>query len=506
MRKTREILRLRWGKKLSQREVGQSCNCSSSTVHDVVARAKQAGLGWPLPDELDDATLEDRLYPKAPCKVVRPEPDFKHIHFELGRKGVTLALLWHEYRDAQPDGFGYSQFCARYRQWREQLEPSMRLVHQPGEKLYVDYAGVRPTIIDPVSGEATEVSIFVAALGASQKIYAEAVAGEDLHSWLGAHQRAFQFFGGVPEVLVPDNLKSGVTKACFYDPELNRAYKDLTDHYDTVVLPTRVRRPKDKAKVENAVLQVERWVLAPLRNQRFFSLKELCDAIAERLVWLNDRPLSKIELSRQQLFEELDKPALKPLPSRRFYVPEWKCNVGVNIDYHVEFDGHYYSVPCGLIRKRVDVRATSTSVECFYAGNRVAVHARSFARGRHSTIAEHRPKTHRDYADWTPSRMLRWASSIGPQTQAAASAVMEAKRRPEEGYRACLGIIRLASRYGNARLEQACERALSIRSPSYKTIQSILKTGMDRQALLPPASDEAAPVQHDNIRGPHYYN
>jgi transposase len=310
----------------------------------------------------------------------------------------------------------------------------------------------------------------------------------------------------VPQVLVPDNLKSAVTKPCFYDPEINRSYKDLADHYDTVVIPARVRRPKDKSKVENAVQQVERWVLAPLRNQKFFSLRELNDAIVQRLDWLNNRPLSKPNRSRLQLFEEVDKPALKALPAKRFEIPQWKREVGVNIDYHIEFEDHYYSVPCSLIRKRVDIRATSTTVECLHQGTRVALHARSYARGKSTTIPEHRPKTHRDYADWTPSRMLRWAASIGPQTEAAVRSVMDSKRRPEEGYRAALGIIRLAARYGKERLELACERALAIRSASYKTIHSILKTGMDQRPLLQPSTPNPTPLDHENVRGAVYYN
>jgi transposase len=305
---------------------------------------------------------------------------------------------------------------------------------------------------------------------------------------------------------VPDNLKSAVTKPSFYDPELNRSYKDLADHYEIVILPARVRRPKDKSKVENAVQQVERWVLAPLRNQKFFSLGELNQAIRQRLDWLNQRPLSKLDQSRQQLFDEVDKPALKPLPKKRFEIPEWKRNVGVNIDYHIEFDNHFYSVPCHLMRKRVDVRATSTTVECLHEGARVALHSRSYVRGKSTTIAEHRPKAHRDYADWTPSRMLRWAGSIGPQTEAAVQAVMNSKRHPEEGYRASLGIIRLATRYGKERLERACERAQVIRSSSYKTIHSILKTGMDQQPLNLQPLPQTEPVDHENVRGANYYN
>lgn len=506
MRKTREILRLRWGEKLRLREVAQSCNCSPSTVHRTVERAAAAGLSWPLPEELDDAALDERLFPSPVKTGEYPEPDLKHIHVELGRKGVTLVLLWQEYRSQHPDGCSYSTLCDRYRDFKGGLNASMRQAHVPGEKLYVDYCGDKATLHDALTGEETQVSLFVAAMGASQKIYARAVAGEDSHSWLSAHQAAFLFFGGVPKVVVPDNLKSAVTKPNYYDPELNRAYKDLADHYDVVILPARVRRPKDKAKVENAVLQVERWVLAPLRNHKFFSMGELNEAIAERLEELNNKRLSKMDCSRQELFERIDKPELRELPSESFRVPEWKLSVGVNIDYHVEFGGHYYSVPCSLIRKRVEIRATGATVECFYRGKRVACHVRSHQRGGFTTLAEHRPKTHRHYAEWTPSRLIRWASTVGPETGRAVESVMASKRHPEEGYRAALGVIRLASRYGKPRLESACHRALALHSATYKTIHSILKTGMDSQPLNEPTATSAVLTDHENLRGSRYYH
>ena len=505
MRKTREILRLRWDAKLSQRSVAQSCNCAPSTVHEVETRATEAKLCWPLPDDLDDASLEARLYPKEASRPARPEPDFRMIHLEVARPGVTLALLWQEYRAQHPDGLGYTTFCQHYRQWRKGLETSMRLPHAPGEKLYVDFAGQRPTVFDPGTGEARQVSVFVSALGASQFIYAEAVQREDLPSWLRAHEHALEFLGGVPQVVVPDNLKAAVTKPCFYDPDLNRSYKDLADHYGFVVLPARVSRPKDKAKVENAVLQVERWVLAPLRNQKFFSLEELNRAIRERLDWLNGRVLTGLDKSRRELFDSADKPALQSLPRRRFQLPEWKRSAGVNIDYHVEFQRHYYSVPSRLIGKRVDIRATSTTLECFYQGQRVAAHPRSHEPGKHTTLAEHRPQTHRHYAEWTPSRLIRWASSVGPQTAAAVESVIGSKRHPEEGYRSALGIIRLGSRFGKERLEKACERALQLRSAHYRTIHSMLKNKMEEHPL--PASVPASALipDHENVRGANYY-
>lgn len=506
MRKTREILRLRWALGLPARQVARSVRCSSSTVSDCVARAQVAGLRWPLPDELDDERLEALLYGRSSAPRARPLPQWATIHKELRRKGVTLRLLWQEYRAQHPDeGLEYSAFCERYRRWRADLDVVMRQNHQAGDKLFVDYAGMKILITDPFTGEVTEAAVFVAALGASSFTYAEAVEGEDLRSWIMAHIRCLEFLGGVPRASVPDNLKSGVTKPCFYDPDINPSYGDLAEHYGMAILPARVRRPRDKAKAENAVLQVERWVLAPLRNQRFFSLQEANEAIRERLNALNDKPLSKIGESRRQLFEQLDRPALAPLPSKRFELAERKLNATVNIDYHVEYDGHYYSVPVALTRKKVDVRATATTVEIFHKGKRVASHLRSFQRGRHTTIPEHRPRTHREYAEWTPSRMLRWASTIGPNAAVVVQEIMNRKRHPEQGFRASLGVIRLGKRFGNDRLERACLRALTLRSPSYKTVQSILKTGLEC-GPLPAATTHTLPAEHSNVRGADYYN
>jgi len=360
-------------------------------------------------------------------------------------------------------------------------------------------------VIDPGTGEVHEAAVFVAALGASNFTYAEVLESQALRHWLDAHVRVFEFLGGTPQVLVPDNLKAAVSKPSFYDPDINPSYQDLADHYGCVVIPARVRKPRDKAKVENAVLQVERWVLAPLRNQRFFSVAEANKAVRERLTWLNERALSKLDASRRTLFLELDKPALKPLPAARFEIPEWRLNAGVNIDYHIEFDGHYYSVPYPLVQKRVDVRATASTVECFHNGQRVASHPRSYVRGKHSTINEHRPRTHRLLAEWTPSRLVRWASTVGPETAQAVEAVMANRRHPEQGFRTALGIIRLADRFGKERLERATERARHLGALNYRTIHSLLKTGLDQQPLQSAAGPSPA-LQHENVRGPDYYN
>lgn len=505
MRKTREILRLRLGLGLSLRDVGRSVCVSSSTVSETVSRAAVAGLGWPLPAELDDAALEARLYPAESEQRNRPLPDFKRMHVELRRKGVTLELLWQEYRAAHPDGYGYSRFCELYREFSGGLDIVMRQTHRPGEKLFVDFAGATMPIVDPTTGEVRQAAVFVAAMGASSMTYCEALESQELRHWLAAHVRAFEFLRGVPHVLVPDNLKAAVTKASFYDPDINPSYQDLATYYGAVVIPARVRKPRDKSKVENAVQQVERWVLAPLRNQNFFSLAEANHAIRERLAWLNDRAFSKLEGSRRTLFEQIDQPALKPLPTKRFEIPEWRLGAGVNIDHHVEFDHHYYSVPYALVQKRVDIRATASTVECMHQGQRVASHPRSYARGKYSTADEHRPRTHRQFAQWTPSRLIRWASTIGPETAAAVETVMQNRKHPEQGYRTALGIIRLADRFGAERTEQACARAKQLRSLNFRTIQSLLKNGLDKQA--PSVPPPVGPVlQHDNVRGPNYYN
>lgn len=503
MRKIREILRLRWNLKLSQRQVAQSCNVAPSTVAEVEYRAAAVGLAWPV--DLDDAALEAKLYP-PPQLEARPAPDFASVFRELKRPGVTLQLLWHEYRQSHPDdGYGYSRFCDLFRDWRKAGQLTMRLQHKAGDKLFVDFAGHTLSLVDPETGEVREAQIFVAALAASNYTYAEACESQSVQAWLTVHIHAFEFIGGVTAAIVPDNLKAGVTKPDFYDPDLNPGYRELARHYDSVILPARVRKPRDKAKVENAVQQVERWVLAPLRNHTFHSLTEMNGAIRERLDWLNSRPFAKLEGSRRTLFEQIDKPALKPLPTKRFEIAEWKTDVGVNIDYHIEFGHHFYSVPYTLVGERVDVRATTFAVEVLHKGRRVASHRRSYHKGGFSTLDEHRPKSHQRYADWTPSRMVRWGESFGPNTAFVVEHVLKTKPHPEQGYRSCLGILRLGKRFGRERLEAACARARAIGSLSYKSVASILKTGLDQKPLTPAAQQEL-PLNHENIRGPDYYH
>jgi len=505
MRKIREILRLKWEAGLSHRAIAQACGVGLGTITEYLGRAKVAGLRWPLPAELDDGALEALLF-QAPGgePSARPLPAMSWIHKELKRPGVTLSLLWQEYLAAHPDGYHYSQFCERYRRWSQALQPSMRQVHVAGEKVFVDFSGKRPEIVDQRSGEVRAVELFVGVLGASSYTYAEACPSQELASWVGAHVRMNEFFGGSAAIFVPDNLKSGVTRPCRYEPLINRTYDELAEHYAAVVIPARVRRPKDKAKAEAGVLLVQRWILARLRNQTFFSIGALNAAIRELLVEINSRPLRDLDASRRELFEALDRPALKPLPATRYEMGEWKTS-RLNIDYHVAVAGNYYSVPYQLMRQDVDVRITHSTVEVFHKSRRVASHLRLVGKGRSATKAEHMPSSHRAHAEWTPSRLVRWAEKHGPATAVMVRQIMADRPHPEQGFRACLGIMRLAKKYGDQRLEAACDRASRLRSYSYSTVKNILSSGVE-QLPLPGAMAPRPPAPaHDNIRGSSYY-
>ena len=503
MRKIKEMLRLHFEVGLSNREIARSLSVSHTTVSELLGRFHSAGMSWPLPEGIDEAALEAALYPGNTGKSRRrSEPDWVHIHRELSRKGVTLQLLWFEYKEQHPDGYQYSQFCERYRTWRGKLDVVMRQAHRAGEKVFVDYAGQKMPITDPRTGQVTPVPIFVATLGASSYTYVEATAAEDLRSFIGAHCRAFEFFGGVPDVLVPDNTKAGVTRPCRYEPDLNPTYLDLAEHYSAVVIPARVRKPRDKAKVESAVGVVERRVLAPLRNRTFFSLAELNAALRELTRKLNDRPFQKIDGSRRSLFEELDRPALKPLPARRYEFAEWG-KARVNIDYHIEVDHNYYSVPHQLVHKEVETRLTLTTLEAFFRGHRVASHARLHGRGRFSTLDEKMPEAHRRQKDRNPARLIAEAENIGPETATLVRAILQSRPHPEQGYRACLGVIRLGRRFPKDRIEAAARRANRSGVRSYKRLRSILDHGLDRVPLEP--RPETPPAAHPNVRGPHYF-
>jgi transposase len=514
MRQLKEIFRQKWVLKRSHRAIARSVGVSAGAVGGALARATVMGLDWSQVEALDEATLETRLYgPAATAGTERPLPDPAYIHAERSRPGVTLELLHLEYLEKHPSGYRYTQFCEVYRRWVKSKRLSMRQVHRAGEKLFVDYSGKKPSIVDPKTGEVIAVELFVAVLGASNYTYAEATRTQQIADWIGAHVRCFDFLGGVPRDVVPDQLKSGVTGACRYEPKIQRTYEELACHYGTTVLPARPAHPKDKAKVERAVQVVQRWILARLRHRTFFSLAELNEAIRELTGELNDRTMKTYGASRRELFERLDRPALRALPEQRFVLGEWGT-ARVNIDYHVDVEGHYYSVPHGRAhdphtgeRVQVDVRATANTVEIYLRGERIASHPRSGELGRHTTWPDHMPVSHRAHAEWSPSRIIGWAKTIGPDTAKLVEAILTERRHPEQGYRSCLGILRLAKKYGVERLEAACARAVAVNARSYRHVDSILKNGLDR---VPVATADArpspTPVTHGNVRGRDYYH
>lgn len=510
MRRIREILRQKWVLGRSHREVGRSLGVSTGAVSAVLARARAAGLsGWEEAFEgLSESEFERQLYGRGGGEAgPRPVPEWSEIHAELAKKGVTRLLLHLEYLERHPDGYAYTQFCDGYKRWCKKQKRSMRQVHRAGEKLFIDYSGKKPVVVDPQSGEVREVELFVAVFGASNYTYAEATESQKSADFIASHVRAFEYFGGVAELLVPDQLKSGVTRACRYEPGLQRTYEEMAEHYATSVMPARPRKPKDKAKVEVAVQIVQRWILAVLRHETFFSLAELNSRIRVLLDELNDRPMRTYRASRREMFVKLDQPALRSLPETRFVFAEWKF-AKVNIDYHVELEGHYYSVPHALVGEKVELRFTAGTLEVYCRGERVASHARHGPEhrlpGRHSTKASHMPKAHQKHLAWTPSRLIHWGESVGEATGELVTAILADRPHPEQGYRSCLGILRLEKRYGPARLEAACTRAHRVRARSYRHIEAILKNGLDRveendarpQPSLPP---------HENLRGSDYY-
>lgn len=508
MRKIRDVLRLKFEVRLSHETIAAATGMSKGAVTNAVHRAVVQGLSWPLPPELDDSRLEAMLYSQAAQRGQYAQPDYARMHQELKRKGVTLQLLWEEY-DAAHGGraYRYSQFCVHYHEYRGTLARSMRQVHRAGEKVFIDYSGDTVAVIDPNCGEILTAEIFVATLGASKYAYAEATWTQTLPDWIGSNIRMLEFFGSVPSLWIPDNLKAAIKKACRYEPEATSTYEDCARHYGAAILPARPYHAKDKAAVEMSVLLVQRWILARLRNRQFFSLSELNAAIAELLVDLNRRPFKKLPGCRAEAFESIDRPAMKPLPAVRYEYAEWvKAKVG--IDYHVEADRHYYSVPHALVGEHVMVRVTDSTVECFFKGRRVAAHVRSYLKGKHTTLEEHMPSAHRKHMKWTPGRLLNWGQNIGAGTRAVVQWQLENRPHPEQGYRACLGLLNLSKTYGEERLEAACRRALAIGSPTRKRIIAILKAKLDQHPDLFPAADTAAVTAsrtHGNVRGADYF-
>ena len=424
MRQIRQMLRLaRDG--VSAREIGRTLGVARSTIQDNLKRASAAGLTWPLAGDLTDAVLEQRLFAHAGVRRGfrrRVEPDWASLACELKRPGVNLMVLWEEYRAVHPEGYGYSRFCDLFREFERRLSPTMRQDHPAGDKVFVDYSGKKIMIVDRNTGVVREAEIFVAVLGASNYTYAEATWTQTLPDWIEAHVRMFRFFGGVPRLVVPDNLKSGIHRASFYDPEINRSYGMMASHYGVGILPARPRKPRDKAKVEAGVRFAQTYILGRLRRQTFFSLVEANAAIAAALERINAHVMRRLGVSRRQLFETVEMPVLAPLPDADYQFAEWRV-ARVSLDYHVEIDGFFYSVPHGLIREQVDVRATTRTIELFHRGSRVAAHQRRYGGRRHGTDPDHMPSAHRRYAEWTPERFRRWGRSIGQNTEGLVLAI-----------------------------------------------------------------------------------
>lgn len=501
MRKIKEVLRHLLTLGLSRGQTARALGIGRTTVGEYENRFKSSSLSWPLPETLDDAQLEKKLFPKTAPSGSRQAPPLEYLAKETKRPNVTLALLWEEYKKAHPDGYQYSQFAKLYRDYQKTLSYSMRQDHKAGEKGFVDF-GEGLSILDSDTKERIPTSLFVYVWGASSCLFATATRNEDSKSWIEAHVACFDYFECVPKALVPDNLKAGVLKVCRYEPDLNPVYADLAAHYGLCVLPARPRRPKDKAKVENGVLLAKRWILARLRDRIFYSLEELNAAIRILVEEFNDRLLKKLKVSRRSLFLELDKPNALPLPEHPFEFAQWK-NVRVGVNYHIEFEQHFYSVPYTLIHKELEVRATLSIVEIYKDGQRVLTHPRNYREHGYTTKKEHMPPSHQKYLEWTPDRILHWAEKYGPSVKELVQKIMASRAFPEQAYRSCLGVIRLANHYSPDRLEGACKRALLYHMLNYRGVKNILEKGLDKKEE---SFGARVLIRHENLRGPEYYN
>ena len=505
VRKIKETIRLHEAG-FNNKQIEKLVSVSRKTVRKYIERAGSAGLSYAEIEKMSSKPLYAALFPVKPEDEQRskPQPDWQRVYADMKKKRMTLMRLWEEYIEIYTDGYRYSQFCLHYSRWRKKLDISMRQEHKAGEKLFVDFAGQTVPIQNPVTGQVKQAQIFTAIMGASNYTYAEGTWTQSLPDWIQCHVNAFEYFGGITELVVPDNTKVAVNKACRYEPDLNPTYHDLALHYGVAIMPTRVGKPKDKAKVENAVLVVERWILAALRNYTFFSLAELNEKLKELLVKLNTKPFQKLEGTRKSHFEAMDKPLLRPLPQRPYEFAEWR-KATVNIDYHVEVDSHYYSVPYKYRGEKMDIRMTSKTIAIYKDGYRIYSHIRSFLKGRHTTVLEHLPKSHREYKQWTPSKIISWAKSLGKNTGLVVEQIIKRKEHPVLGYRSSLGIIRLEKTYGRARVEAASTRAVAFGAYSYQSVKSILKKGLDKKPIEKD-SDKSIPQSHENVRGPDYYH
>lgn len=505
MRRIREVLRLKHEAKLGRNRIAEATGISHGAVSRYLERAERAGVSWPLPAEMDDSALERLLFPEAVAYQERQPLNFVYLKEQLHNKIVTRQLLWEEYQEANPgNAYGRSRFCELFRDWQKRQNVTMRQIYKAGDKEFVDYAGQTVPVINPKTGEIKDAQIFVAVLGASNYTFAEATWTQEIQNWIESNQRAFEFFGGVPALVVPDNLKSGVKKANRYEPDLNDTFEAFLSHYNTTALPARVRKPRDKAKVEGGVLVVERWILARLRHQQFFSLAELNEAIKKLLFILNNKPFKKFPGSRWSQFEAIDKPALKSLPATRFdFFILKKVRAGLN--YHIRVEDHFYSVPYTLAHQKMEARITARSVEVLHKGVRVILHERSLERFGYTTLPQHMPEHHRACLQWTPGRFLNWALTIGPSTVKVVHALLEGRQHPAQAYNSCWGLLRLAKVYTSQRLEAGCLRAVALGTLNYKSVNSILDSGFDSQPLPQPSTQEELFTDHSNLRGSRYY-
>ncbi|MGI6469076.1 MAG: IS21 family transposase [Syntrophomonadaceae bacterium] len=508
MTKYREILRL-YSQGISQRSIALSCECSRNTVAKVIARAKELNIIWPLSPEQTDADLEKLFFPKESVQSQRRYPDVEYIHKELMRSGVTLKLLWYEYceecRQNNEIPLMYSQFCYHYQKYSEKKRASMHIPRKPGEQIEVDWAGKTAALVERDTGEIIPAYVFVGVLSYSQYAYVEAFLSMNLESWITAHVNMYRYFGGSSRILVPDNLKTGVQKPDWYDPVINKTYHEMAEHYQTAIIPARVRKPKDKPNVEGAVNIISTWIIAALRNQKFFTLAELNQEIKVKLDEYNNRPFQKKDGSRLSIFLGEEKPLLVSLPAAPFELAEWK-QATVQFNYHIAVDKMHYSVPYEYIKQKVDVRLTRNMVEVFYHNNRICSHKRLYGRpGQYSTIEAHMPEEHQKYIQWNDQRFIEWAEKIGPNTVSTVRFILDSHKVEQQGYKACMGLLRLADKYSTQRLEAACKRALSYTPhPSFKSVKNILVTGQDKvDNNSQPHSSEAE--RHGFTRGAKYY-
>lgn len=508
MRKLKEILRLKYQAKLSNRSIAKSLSISPSTISTYLTRAKMIGIeAWPLPKQWNDAKLRKQfLQTKHTPRTAIPLPNWPEFQRELKRKGVTKQLLWQEYVERNSRNYySYPQLCRHYKTWASKLQPSMRQNHIAGEKLFIDYCGPTVQLVNPDTGECRGAQIFVAVMGASNYTYAEATLSQKLEDWVMSHVRCFEFLGGVPDLLIPDNLKSATTRACKYDPDLNPTYQQMASHYNVTIMPARPLKPKDKAKAENGVLIVERWIMGVIRKEVFYSLSQLNERIKDLLVWMNNKPFQKISGTRSSLFSEIDLPALKPLPLQCYQYTYIK-KVTVHVDYHVEVEKHYYSVPYGLIKKRLEAHVTQKMIKIYHQGHCVAQHLKSTRLGAHSTHSEHMPKSHQEYAQRSPERLENWAKSLGSAVLELVTLQLSSKTHSQQSYRACFGLLSLSQKYSKERLNAACQRGLDTGAYRLQSIKAILNNGLDQQALPCESSDPLLNIEHDNLRGESYYH